>query len=202
MSYSIETIWKEFHAKLRQFIIMRVNNADDADDILQEVFIRIYKNISSLKDEQKLASWIFQITRNVIIDYYRSKKEIYEIDDEYLSDKSDGEDSISKLSLGINNFIDNLSPIYKEAIQFTEIEGLKQRELAEKLGISLTGAKSRVQRAREQLKEMLLDCCNYEFDSAGKMCGFSKKLNCCESFRELKITSSKKCKESNSNKCT
>lgn len=186
MPNSIETIWKEFHAKLRQFIIMRVNNNDDADDILQEVFIRIYKNISSLKDEQKLTSWFFQITRNVIIDYYRSKKEIYELDDENLSDILAEEDSFAKLSLGLDNFIDNLPPIYKEAILLTEIKGMKQRELAEKFGISLTSAKSRVQRAREMLKEMLLDCCNFEFDSAGKMCCFSQKINCCSNFEELK----------------
>lgn len=165
---------------------MRVKNSDDADDILQEVFIRIYKNIHSLKDEQKLASWIFQITRNVVIDYYRSQKEVFALDDEKLSDDSDEEEAISKLSLGINNFMNQLSPIYKEAIQLTEIEGLKQKELAEKLGISLTGAKSRVQRARGKLKEMLLDCCNFEFDSAGKMCCFSQKMNCCENFVELR----------------
>lgn len=186
MTSSIENIWKEFHSKLRQFIVMRVSNADDAEDMLQEVFIRIYKNINSLKDEQKLTSWIFQITRNVIIDYYRSKKEIYDLDNENHPDKSEEEDSIRKLSVGLNEFVEHLPPIYKEAIQLTEIEGLKQRELAEKLGISLTGAKSRVQRARQQLKEMLLDCCNFEFDSAGKMCDFSKKMNCCANFTELR----------------
>jgi RNA polymerase sigma-70 factor, ECF subfamily len=186
MISSIESIWKEFHSKLRQFIVMRVSNPDDAEDILQEVFIRIYKNIDSLKDEQKLTSWIFQITRNVIIDYYRSKKDSKEFDDEIISTNIGEEDSIIKLSVGLNEFIEHLSPIYKEAIQLTEIEGLKQIELAEKLGISLTGAKSRVQRARQQLREMLLDCCNFEFDSAGKMCDFSKKMNCCENFHQLK----------------
>lgn len=186
MTSSIENIWKEFHSKLRQFIVMRVSNADDAEDMLQEVFIRIYKNINSLKDEQKLTSWIFQITRNVIIDYYRSKKDSKEFDDEIISTNIGEEDSILKLSVGLNEFVEHLPPIYKEAIQLTEIEGLKQRELAEKLGISLTGAKSRVQRARQQLKEMLLDCCNFEFDSAGKMCDFSKKMNCCANFTELR----------------
>ncbi len=186
MNTSFENIWKEFHGKLRQFILMRVNNADDADDILQEVFIRIYKRIGTLKEEEKLASWIFQITRNVIIDYYRSKKESKEFDDEIFSDEESDENVLSKLTTGMNEFIEHLPPIYKEAIQLTEIEGMKQRELAEKLGISITGAKSRVQRGREQLKAMLLDCCNFEFDSAGKMSDFSKKINCCANFKELK----------------
>lgn len=186
MNTSFENIWKNFHSKLRQFILMRVNNKDDADDILQEVFIRIYKRIDTLKEEQKLSSWIFQITRNVIIDYYRSQKESKEFNDEIISGKIDEEDPISKLTVGLSEFIEHLPPNYKEAIQLTEIEGIKQRELAEKLGISITGAKSRVQRGRERLKEMLLDCCNFEFDSAGKMSDFSKKINCCENFVELK----------------
>ncbi len=186
MISSIESIWKEFHSKLKQFIVMRESNPDDAEDILQEVFIRIYKNINSLKDEQKLTSWIFQITRNVIIDYYRSKKDSKEFDEEIISTNIDEEDSIIKLSVGLNDFVEHLPPVYKEAITLTEFEGMKQRELAEKLGISLTGAKSRVQRARQRLKEMLLDCCNFEFDSTGKMCDFSKKMNCCENFTELR----------------
>lgn len=182
----IENIWKEFHSKLRQFIIMRVSNADDADDILQEVFIRIYKRIDTLKNEEKLTSWIFQITRNVIIDFYRSKKENREFDEEIFLDDVEEEEPITKLSIGLNEFIEHLPGNYKQAIKLTEIEGMKQRELAEKLGISITGAKSRVQRGRAQLKAMLLDCCNFEFDSAGKMCCFSQKMNCCKNFKELR----------------
>ncbi len=189
MNHDFELIWKNFHSKLRQFIFIRVNSRDDAEDILQEVFIRIYKKIDTLKDEQKLSAWIFQITRNTIIDYYRAKKESGEYEDERFKVEAEvEEEAVQKLTPSLMEMIKQLPQIYKEAVILTELEGLKQRELADKLGISLTAAKSRVQRARHQLKEMLLDCCNFEFDSAGKMCDFSKKMNCCENFTELRDT--------------
>lgn len=188
MNYNIEKIWKEFHNKLEYFILQRVNDKDDAADILQEVFIKIYKNVNSLKENQKLTSWIYQITRNTIIDYYRTKKINDEYSDEFFENEQYEEEALKRLSPSLLEMIENLPPIYKEAITLTEFNGLKQRELAERLEISLTGAKSRVQRARQQLSEMLLDCCNFEFDSAGKMSNYSQKVNCCANFLELRNT--------------
>lgn len=186
MNQLIENIWKGFHTKLRQFIILRISSADDADDILQEVFIRIYKHIETLKDSQKLTSWIFQITRNAIIDYYRTQNEKGDFSIDDLSGKVEIVNAQKRLVPSLTEMVNHLQPIYKEAIILTEFQGIKQKELADKLGISLSGVKSRVQRARQQLKEMLLDCCNFEFDSAGKMCDFSKKMNCCANFDELR----------------
>lgn len=186
MNNNIEIIWKEFHNKLEFFIHQRVNDKDDAADILQEVFIKIYKNINSLKENQKLTSWIYQITRNTIIDYYRAKKVNDEYSDNFFDNELDNDEALKRLSPSLLEMIENLPPIYKEAITLTEFNGLKQRELADKHGISLTGAKSRVQRARQQLNKMLLDCCNFEFDSAGKMSDYSKKINCCANFTELR----------------
>lgn len=195
MNNNLEIIWKEFHNKLEFFIHKRVNDKDDAADILQEVFIKIYKNINSLKENQKLTSWIYQITRNTIIDYYRAKKINHEYSDGFFYNEEDEEEALKRLSPSLLEMIENLPPIYKEAITLTEFNGLKQRELANKLGISLTGAKSRVQRARQQLNKMLLDCCNFEFDSAGKMSDYSQKVNCCVNFTELKksVSSTTKC---------
>lgn len=195
MNNNLEIIWKEFHNKLEFFIHKRVNDKDDAADILQEVFIKIYKNINSLKENQKLTSWIYQITRNTIIDYYRAKKVNDEYSDNFFDNEEDDEEALKRLSPSLLEMIENLPPIYKEAITLTEFNGLKQRELANKLGISLTGAKSRVQRARQQLNKMLLDCCNFEFDSAGKMSDYSQKVNCCVNFTELKksVSSTTKC---------
>lgn len=195
MNNNLEIIWKEFHNKLEFFIHKRVNDKDDAADILQEVFIKIYKNINSLKEDQKLTSWIYQITRNTIVDYYRAKKINHEYSDGFFYNEEDEEEALKRLSPSLLEMIENLPPIYKEAITLTEFNGLKQRELANKLGISLTGAKSRVQRARQQLNKMLLDCCNFEFDSAGKMSDYSQKVNCCVNFTELKksVSSTTKC---------
>ncbi|MFN0200337.1 MAG: sigma factor-like helix-turn-helix DNA-binding protein, partial [Bacteroidia bacterium] len=69
---------------------------------------------------------------------------------------------------------------YAEALILTDIKGLSQQELADKLGISLSGAKSRVQRGREKLKEMLMECCIFEFDARGQVVNYEPKKNACE----------------------
>ena len=74
MAVTTKTIWEEFRDSLKGFISARVQNKDDAEDILQDVFFKIHKKIDTLKDESRLPSWIYQITRHSIIDYYRSTK--------------------------------------------------------------------------------------------------------------------------------
>jgi RNA polymerase sigma-70 factor, ECF subfamily len=191
MNKSIETIWKEFHLRLKSFIVTKVNNPADVDDIIQEVFIKIYTRINTLKDPGKLEAWIWQITRHTIIDYYRRTKTNPAVNQSIFDDAAQAEENtdgaLEKISVGIEELIDTLPEKYRVALRKTHIEGLKQSELAEYLNISLSGAKSRVQRGRELLKEVLLECCQFEFDSAGTMCDYSKKVHCCNKFSELKI---------------
>ena len=74
-SIMTEQIWKNFNQQLLGFIKARINDQEVAKDILQEVFIKIHQKIDSIQDKQKITSWIYQITRNTIIDYYRKKKQ-------------------------------------------------------------------------------------------------------------------------------
>jgi RNA polymerase sigma-70 factor (ECF subfamily) len=71
---NIEHIWKQFYAPLRGFVAKRVSNHDEVDDIVQNVFMKIAVHISELRDAQKIRTWIYQVTRNAIIDYYRKQK--------------------------------------------------------------------------------------------------------------------------------
>src|SRR5260221_14706069 len=89
------------------------------------------------------------------------------------------DDVVSELIPCIQEMIDDLPVDYRQALLLTEYEGLTQRELAERLGLSLSGAKSRVQRAREKLKAMLLDCCHFEFDRLGKIIDYQPRCACC-----------------------
>jgi RNA polymerase sigma-70 factor (ECF subfamily) len=75
MSITIEQVWHVFHAPLLQFIRARVADEGNAEDILQEVFLKIHQHIETLKDVKKLESWVYQITRHARIDYYRSKEQ-------------------------------------------------------------------------------------------------------------------------------
>src|SRR5215211_1418125 len=67
-----QQIWTEFGDRLRAFIARRVDSEADADDILQDVFLRIHRHAGSVERRERLVSWLFQVTRNAIADYYRA----------------------------------------------------------------------------------------------------------------------------------
>lgn len=178
MSICTNCIWEEFSVSLKRFIIKRVANKQDADDILQDIFIKIHNNIGSLIDDNKIHAWIYSIARNTINDYYRKKHNNHEITGLPEDIKDDSYEELSanaEMASCLKTKIENLPEIYKEAILLTEFQNMTQKELSEKLGISLSGAKSRVQRARKMLKKMLLDCCHLEIDKRGNIIDYKHK---------------------------
>ncbi len=181
MVITTEKVWEEFHPGLKQFILKRVSDEQNAEDILQDVFLKIHTRIDTLRNEEKLQSWIYQIARNVIADYYREHKATVALSEALLLPEEPvvDDDVVKDLLPSVRTMVDSLPDEYRQALLLTEYEGLTQRELAERLGLSLSGAKSRVQRAREKLKAMLLDCCHFEFDRLGKVIDYQPKCACC-----------------------
>ena len=176
-----EKIWKIYHDSLHNFIRRRVGEASIADDILQEVFIRIHSRIGTLKESGKIKSWIYQIARNAIIDRYRAHKKIEGLPESLSALKMDPGDKAQKeISSCLLPMAQALPDHYREAVMLSEIEGLKQKEVAEKSGISLSGAKSRIQRGRSMMKKMLLQCCHFEFDRRGNVVDYEGKGCSCE----------------------
>lgn len=178
----IEVIWEKFHDKLLSFIKKRVNESSDAEDILHNIFLKIHLKIESLKDQKKIKSWIYQIARNAIIDHYRTRRTLTELPD-WLSEKK-SEDSIEikeELYECIKAMISFLPEKYSRAIQFSDIEGKPQKELSIVESISLSGAKSRIQRGRILLKDMLFTCCQFELDGSNQIIEYKsdKKCKCC-----------------------
>lgn len=180
MPVCINSIWEEFSTPLRSFIKRRVQNEQDAEDILQEVFLKIHSSIESLKDDSRIHGWIYRITRNAIVDYYRGhENSVASIDflEDMAAETDEDSSSNGEIAACLKSMINNLPEKYREAIILTEFQNLTQKELSEKLGLSVSGAKSRVQRAREKLKEMLLSCCQFEFDRLGNIIDY-KHNNC------------------------
>ena len=175
-----ENIWNEYRSRLVAFIRSKVAE-DMVDDLLQEVFMKIHLRIGSLKDDTKLESWLYQITRNVITDYYRTKR-IFEELPEWLEQPQPKEEKsiIKELSSCLEPMVKELPDKYRTAIQLSEIEGKTQKEVAEKEGISLSGAKSRVQRGRAILKTMLDDCCQFEVNNKNQVVSYEKKEKNCK----------------------
>jgi RNA polymerase sigma-70 factor, ECF subfamily len=176
MNATLEQIWREFAGKLGQFIRARVSDPATAEDIFQDVFVKIQKRLGQLHDPTKLQGWIYRIARNAIIDHYRTRKETVEVPDTLPieTDEQDGE--VEELKAAFRRMIHSLPDPYREAVLLTGFDGLTQQQLADRLGISLSGAKSRVQRGRAQLKRMLDECCAFQFDRRGKVIGCEPRV--------------------------
>lgn len=167
MKIPAEQIWNEFSGRLGQFIRARVNDPTVAEDILHDVFAKYQVRCDEFRDPAKVQGWLFLVARNAVIDHYRTRKPTSEVT-ESLAAEPPQTLEIAELHAAFQRLIDSLPEPYREAVVFAELEGLTQAELAKRLGISLSAAKSRVQRGREQLKELLLDFCQREFRSFGR----------------------------------
>jgi RNA polymerase sigma-70 factor, ECF subfamily len=176
----IESLWGEYSARLNHFLRGRVSDPAEAEDLLQEVFIRVHQHLCCLPGPEKMDSWLYQIARNLVIDHYRRRKDWAEIPESLpAEDEIVEEDPQEELALSLREMVDRLPEPYRQALILTEYEGLNQKELAERLGISFSGAKSRVQRARQKLRDLLLACCHFEMDRRGRVMEYYARCCCC-----------------------
>lgn len=170
-------IWKEFHEQLLAFIRSRVDNSATAEDILQEVFIKIHQKHATVREEKKLTSWIYQITRNAIIDHYRKQRngqQIAELD-ETLPDIK--EEVPEDLTACLKPFIQQLPEHYRDILEKTTYGNLSQKAYALQNNLSYPAVKSRVQRARQAMQQLFNECCMVEADKYGNILS-AEKGNC------------------------
>jgi len=165
-----EKIWQDFHQQLLAFIIGKVSDKQLAEDILQEVFIKVHKNIDAVEGVEQLSAWLYQICRHSIIDFYRAKKNYSAQTDDELSqlvaEEGNSDDQI-QLNRCLRILIADLPEQYSQILLASELEQEKQQRIANNLRLSLTTTKSRIKRGREQLKGKLQACCDFEFKESG-----------------------------------
>ncbi|MHC1760454.1 MAG: RNA polymerase sigma factor SigZ [Negativicutes bacterium] len=182
MDKNTQALWEEMRLPLQRFIARRIQNEHDAEDLLQNIFCKIHDRIDDLRDETKVHAWVYQIARNSIIDYYRAQKnssELTDVPDDVIAAESEPDLSLEVAGC-IKTIIDNMPEKYRGAIVMTEFEEISQKALAERLGLSLSGAKSRVQRGRAKLRELLLGCCHVDFDRRGNIVDYRRKRASCK----------------------
>jgi RNA polymerase sigma-70 factor (ECF subfamily) len=190
-----EGVWNDFSRRLRSFVSKRVKEPADADDIVQEIFLRIHANLPTLDDEARLPAWIFAIARNSIADHFRRKSRAAGIlpsdFDLPLPSAESHVDStaLSELSRCLEPMMKSLPKRYDEAIRLTEYGGMTQAAAAKHIGLSTSGMKTRVQRARQRLKHMLLKCCEIEPDRRGGIVTYKPRPGGCNSCSEDTPTS-------------
>lgn len=176
MNNSALMVWSETQSKLKGFIYRHTKDKAVTDDIAQDVFLKVHSKLDQLKDVDKLKSWIFQITRHSIADHFRSQSkslEAHEIDWE-----SETRALNECASHCVVEILETLPPKYREALQLSELQSVSQLELAKQLNISYSGAKSRVQRARQMLKEKMEQEYRIEMDKYGNVITCQNKVPC------------------------
>lgn len=174
-----EAIWSHLGSDLRRFIRRRVPDEHVADDLLQETFMRVHRNIGTLQDTQRLAAWVYQIARNVVHDYHRRalNSTVALVDSENLSEVDHEPRTGCRSIAWLDELIQSLPDGYRQAVQMAEIDEQSQQDIADRLGLSLSGAKSRIQRGRAMLKDALQRCCSFELDVRGRVMGCDPKPN-------------------------
>jgi RNA polymerase sigma factor, sigma-70 family len=176
----LNEIWGRYHDRLLGFVRSRIDDPEEAEDIVQELFARVHSGICCMQEWTVMERLIYRITRNLIIDHYRRERPTEELGEELQSDyglPDLEEDPTARLAFSLKETIDEIPEPYRRALLATEYEGLTQAQLARREGISLPAAKSRVQRARAKLKQALLDCCHFELDSRGGILDYHER--CC-----------------------
>ena len=177
-----EAFWQEAYqahgSAVLAFLMRRLGRRDEAEDLLQETFLRLHDRRETLADEDRVAGWVWRVARNVWIDHLRraggAPGEL-EAEPEV---QDHGEEAQATVAGWLSGFVAELPDPYREALELAELEGLTQAEVAARTGLSLSGVKSRVQRGRAQLRAALLRCCAFEFDRRGGLVGWSRRREC------------------------
>jgi len=171
MPNNLDNIYTIYHKPLLNYIRTRVPNVFIAEDILQDVFERVQNKLFMLKDEQKVKQWVFQIARNMIVDFYRKEKTTNFIRDDIRDYSGINSESpvYQRLELSVLEMIQRLPLKYRQSLFLADYKDLTYKEIASRQNVSLTCVKSRVLRARKMMKEIYVNCCHFEFDVNGNV---------------------------------
>ncbi|MCM5661430.1 sigma-70 family RNA polymerase sigma factor [Galbibacter mesophilus] len=169
-----QQIWNELNDELYFFILKKMKDKHASNDVFQNTFVKIHRNLSTLENTEKARAWAFQIARNEIANHF--KKEAM-----YVEKSNEGKETPPENQAHLccfDSFINDLPKVYREVIELVYIKGEKQKDAAIFLNISLENVKARVRRAKEILKQKLSECCQYEFDKNGKLIGEPNCVKC------------------------
>jgi RNA polymerase sigma-70 factor, ECF subfamily len=160
---------------IHNFIRARITDAATVEDLTQEVLVKAQRAGPSLKDSAKVEGWMFRIARNMIADHFRnSKKSVIFSSDGSAAIRPDialftqeQESRKAHLVRCVHAFAESLPDHYRTALELVDFEGVSQVELAKRFGLTVSAAKSRVQRARARLRALIDACCEVDTDIYG-----------------------------------
>jgi RNA polymerase sigma-70 factor, ECF subfamily len=162
--------WQDHKAQLRSYVSRRIDDADAVDDILQDVYIKASSNLHQLASKGSLNAWLYRIAHNTIMDFYRKRQQFEALPDDLIAQEQEQEPSQQaheELAQCLGPLIDELPEKYGIPLRLAELEGISQQDIADQLGLSLSGAKSRIQRGRVKFRQHMMACCDFEINQEG-----------------------------------
>ncbi len=168
---SLMTAWEAHESELRNWLRGRLGNAHDAEDMLQDLFLKAMRQKRKFCEIGNARAWLYEVARNAVADRLRLKKEQVELPED-LAAEHEETPAVESLAACLPRALSELSEEDRDAITRCDLEGMSQEDYAKLKGLTLPGAKSRVQRARKRLREHLTEACQVRFDEAGKVCCF------------------------------
>src|SRR5437868_1641719 len=174
---SFEKRLLEHAPRMRRFVRHQVRCAVDAEDLAQDTLLKAFRSRHSLRNQGRLQAWLFRIARRTITDYYRrqcSTKKLEEAAAE--SNQVDVvSDAVARAALC---YLGTLPEEYRVAVQMADYDGLPHAKIADRLGISLAAAKSRVRRGKQRIRRLLEECCVMVYDVHGKVVDYERRRPC------------------------
>ncbi len=172
-------LWNSYSEDLNKFFINRTRTEDDAEDLFQELFIRLFAQIKKNSDIEYVKQWLYRAAKNILIDYYRKtgyKSEVT-LEEDLIHDTPDPSYFLDVKSSyeGLDIMIKDLPSEYESILRETDLADQTVGEYAKSKGISINTAKSKLRRARLALRELLFTCCDFHFDNQGNLIDYIKK---------------------------
>jgi RNA polymerase sigma-70 factor (ECF subfamily) len=172
----LEVSWAETLDRIRAFVAVRVGDPELAADITHDVVVRSIAS-GALDRVDNPAAWLYRSARNAVIDHYRTRRVHDPLGDADAwpdPGPADNEpnDATRELSRCLQPMLHQLPPTAQDALTRVDVDGQTHHQAADQLGISVSGMKSRVQRARRQLRDLLEQCCTVGLDGAGAVASY------------------------------
>lgn len=161
----IEKIYAQFRKPILRFISYKVADKHVAQEILNDVFFKASISLDSLKEQTKIQSWLYKIASNLIIDYYRKRKENYTTIEDFHVPLEEQEEIVEDMSCCFEKFLDKMPPQYAQSLKAVYLEELTQKEYALKNNLNLSTVKSNIKRGKASMQKFFEQCCSFEKDN-------------------------------------
>ena len=171
----LEQGWNRHASELRSWLYRRLGNVQDAEDVMQDLFLKALRQGDRFCQVGDARAWLFQTARNALIDRFRLKRDMVELAEDVAGLPEPAAETIDSLSACLPRVLAELDASDGDVLLRCDLEGMAQNTYATQTGLSLAAVKSRLRRARQRLREQLIASCKVQLDASGHVDDFSPR---------------------------